>query len=397
MEEAFYWDMNAATVRVYKKVDGAVETLLKTIPFNASGTNSALSELFKEDGQYRFEFEAEDKTGNKANESFAFTLDQNAPIITLTGVDKYYTNKDVTFGVRIEETFFTGNNINIEGTRKTLGSDKAEAIEFDDYSVLRRSSSANFEQIFSRDGVYNIKVTSKDIAGNETVQTVKFTIDKTKPVIKDIEQFANEEEYKAYSDALKANDPDAKKLIPILNKFEFDYDVDDVVKDLTTVTYKLYLDDVLYDGLSKVDDGFHELKIVAEDEVGNSSERSFYFILDSVNPVIIVAGVENGDNLKEPTTITVSLQLAEDTLTSVKLNGSDMAIESNTATFEVNQKGKYELVVSAVDEAGNISESVIKFEYGKTSGVLWIILGILGGAVLLGLILFILGKRRRNR
>ena len=74
-----------------------------------------------------------------------------------------------------------------------------------------------------------------------------------------------------------------------------------------------------------------------------------------------------------------------------------MAIESNTATFEVNQKGKYELVVSAVDEAGNISESVIKFEYGKTSGVLWIILGILGGAVLLGLILFILGKRRRNR
>ncbi|MCR5148672.1 MAG: hypothetical protein K6C35_06855 [Eubacterium sp.] len=397
MVEAFYWDMVSAEIRIYKKVDGSAETLLKTVKFDANSANSTMSETFKEDGQYRFEFTAEDKTGNKADESFAFILDENAPIIVLSGVDKYLTDDDVTLDIKIDETFFTGNVVKIEGTVKTLEHPEGEPINFEDYSGLTRSSSADFQQIFTEDGIYDIKVTSKDIAGNETVQNVQFTIDKTNPLIKDIEELANEEEYKEYIDAVNANDPEARKLLPIFDGFDFDYDADDIVVDLTTVTYQLYLDDVLYDGLSKISDGFHELKVNAHDEVGNSSERSFYFKVDTVAPVIIITGVDNGNNLQKPTTVTVSLQLAEDTLEEVTLNGSAIAIDGNAATFEVSKKGEYELVCRAIDAAGNGAEQIVNFEYGKTNSILWIILAAVAGVIVLGGAGFIiLGKKKKN-
>ncbi len=398
MIEDFYWDINSAIVKIYKKVDGMGETLINTVDFKASGATSSLSEVFKEDGEYRFEFTAEDKTGNKADESFRFILDENAPVITLTGVDGYLTDKDVSFGVQVDETFYLGNTVKIEGTVKTLADPDGKAINFDDYSRLTRTASANFEQIFTEDGIYNIKVTSKDVAGNETVQSVQFTIDKSKPLIKDLEKLANEEDYAAYVEATGNNDPNAKKLIPIFNSFEFDYEADDIVTDLTTVTYKLYMDGVLYDGLSNVADGFHELRVTAEDEVGNTAERSFYFFLDTVKPGIIVTGVEEGDNLQEATTITISLQLAEDTLKAVAINGDAVAITNNTATIEVNKKGDYVLVVEAADDAGNEATMTIKFEYGKVGSWLWWLIAA-GAALIIGGTTFfiILGKKRKKK
>lgn len=397
MEEAFYWDMISAVINIYKKVDGSSETLYKTVEFDAKTANDTMTEVFSEDGQYRFEFTAEDKTGNKADESFVFLLDKNAPLVVLTGVDKYLTDQDVTLGVKIEETFFTGNVVKFEGTVKTLEHPEGVPIDFEDYSVLTSSSSAYFEQVFKEDGIYDIRVISKDKAGNETVQHVQFTIDKTKPLIKDLEDLANEEEYQAYSEAINSNTPGAKKLLPIFNSFDFDYDDDEIVVDLTTVTYQLYMDDVLYDGLSKVEDGFHELKVTAEDEIGNKSERSFYFRLDTAAPVIIVTGVESGNNLKKPTTVTVALQLEEDTLQSVTLNGTAINIEGNTASFEVSEKGDYDLAIKAVDDAGNESAQTISFEYGKSGNLLWIILAIAAGVIILGGAGFVvLGKKRKE-
>ena len=398
MLEDFYWDMTSATVKIYQKVDGMGETPIRTVDITASGASTALSETFKEDGQYRFEFTAQDKAGNQATESFTFILDENAPVIILSGVDGYLTDQDVNFGVQVDETFYLGNNVKIEGTVKTLDDPKGVKINFDDYSRLTRTASANFEQLFTEDGIYNIKVTSKDVAGNETVQSIQFTIDKSKPLIKDLENLADEEDYQAYSDAVAANDKNAKKLIPIFNEFNFDYDADDIVTDLTTVTYKMYMDGVLYDGLSEIEDGFHTLKITAEDEVGNTAEKSFYFILDTVKPGIIVTGVEEGDNLQEPTTITVSLQLTEDTLKAVNLNGEAIAITNNTATLEVSDKGDYVLVVEATDDAGNLATLTIKFEYGKTSSMLWLLIA--GGAALLiaaATFFIILGKKRKKK
>ena len=397
MLEDFYWDMTSATVKIYQKVDGMGETPIRTVEITASGASTALSETFKEDGQYRFEFTAQDKAGNQATESFTFILDENAPVIILSGVDGYLTDQDVNFGVQVDETFYLGNNVKIEGTVKTLDDPKGVKINFDDYSRLTRMASANFEQLFTEDGIYNIKVTSKDVAGNETVQSIQFTIDKSKPLIKDLENLADEEDYQAYSDAVAANDKNAKKLIPIFNEFNFDYDADDIVTDLTTVTYKMYMDGVLYDGLSEIEDGFHTLKITAEDEVGNTAEKSFYFILDTVKPGIIVTGVEEGDNLQEPTTITVSLQLTEDTLKAVNLNGEAIAITNNTATLEVSDKGDYVLVIEAGDDAGNLATLTIKFEYGKTSSMLWLLIA--GGAALLiaaATFFIILGKKRKK-
>ncbi len=397
MLEDFYWDMTSATVKIYQKVDGMGETPIRTVEITASGASTALSETFKEDGQYRFEFTAQDKAGNQATESFTFILDENAPVIILSGVDGYLTDQDVNFGVQVDETFYLGNNVKIEGTVKTLDDPNGVKINFDDYSRLTRMASANFEQLFTEDGIYNIKVTSKDVAGNETVQSIQFTIDKSKPLIKDLENLADEEDYQAYSDAVAANDKNAKKLIPIFNEFNFDYDADDIVTDLTTVTYKMYMDGVLYDGLSEIEDGFHTLKITAEDEVGNTAEKSFYFILDTVKPGIIVTGVEEGDNLQEPTTITVSLQLTEDTLKAVNLNGEAIAITNNTATLEVSDKGDYVLVIEAGDDAGNLATLTIKFEYGKTSSMLWLLIA--GGAALMiaaATFFIILGKKRKK-
>ncbi len=372
IKEAFYWDMPAGRIDVYRAIDGTQESLVTTIDFAPDSADDTLSQTFTEDGEYRFEFTAEDRTGNSATRSYTFILDRNAPEISLSGVKNFdVTGDSVIFNINVIEDFYTSNNLILSGTRTDINGTMHE-IDFGDYNV-NSSRSSVVSREFTEDGIYDINVTSTDKAGNSTVKVIHFTIDKTPPVIIDFADY------------------DGK----VLNSFNWNYEYDDLVSDLTVCDVTVYLDGVEYDGLSEVSDGRHVLRVVAIDEMDNEVEKTIEFIIDTKAPNIMITGVEDGDNIEDAVTVTVSLQLEEDTLDSVTLNGVEQSIENNVATFIVSSEGNYEIVAKAHDEAGNTAEQTINFEYGSNFSIIWII--IICVVLVAALIIFIILLKRRKK
>ena len=372
VKEAFYWDMNAVTIKIYKKKDGSGEVLEKTIDMKPKSANDATSYTFTDDAEYRIEFTAEDKCGNKANTDYTFIKDGTAPRIVLSGVGNYdMTDKNVELMITVDEDFYTSNKVTLKGTRTDIEG-KKNPITFNDFNP-NRTKISEMKQLFDKDGIYDIEVTSTDKAGNSSSKKVHFTIDTEAPKIGDLSKY----------DGVK------------LREFKWDVDLDKLVTDLTVCDIGLYLDGVEYDGVSPIEDGSHVLKVVAVDEMGHKSEKEVTFILDSKGPNIIVSNVEDQDLFYEAREIGVSVQLDEDVLDNVTLNGKTIAVNDNQATMNIDKKGDYTLEAMAHDEAGNEASVKLTFTYGSETSIWWII-AIAGGAILLLLILLIIIKKKKS-
>lgn len=353
MKESFWWDASG-TVNIYRKAgDSSTESLYKTINYTPTGYTSSVSETLTETGAYRIEFDARDKVGHSSSISQTFTIDRDAPVITLTGVNNYdKTSSDVNFMAQIADDFYASKKVTVVGTREDE-TGKKNPIEFSSYNVA--GNPTIISETFKESGIYDIEVTSEDIAGNKDVQSVHFTIDKDKPKI----------------GKLPIQDG------AVLTSFEWDADLEDLVTDLTVCKVHMYLNGSEYDGNTELEDGTYTILITAEDENGNYTDNSdspVTFVLDTKAPTFIVTGVEDGEAKKEAYNINVSLQLEEDTLKSVTLNGKSVEITDNVATLDVTTKGKYELKMTAIDNAGNEAEQTISFTYGaKSNWWIWLI------------------------
>ncbi len=372
VKEAFYWDMNPVKISIYKKKDGQGETLEKTIDFTPKSANDSTSYTFTDDAEYRMEMTAEDKCGNKTETKYSFIKDGTAPTILLSGVSNYdKTDQDVSLKVSVNEAFYSTNKVTLKGTRTDIDGKKND-IQFDNF-VTNRSQLSELEQLFNEDGVYDITVTSTDKAGNTSSKSVHFTIDTTDPEIGDLSKY----------DGVKTN------------KFEWDVNLDELVRDLTVCEISLYLDGALYDGTSEIADGSHVLRVEAVDELGHKSSKEVTFVLDSKGPNIIVSNVEEGDRLLEATEISVTVELDEDVLDTVQLNGKTIEVNDNKATLTVDQKGTYKIAAAAHDEAGNNTTAEVNFTFGKQTN--FMIIGVIAGiAILLLLLLLFLLRRRRD-
>jgi len=371
--EDFYWDMESVSAKIYKKVDGQGERLLEDVKVNPTSARTSISKNLSDDGEYRFEMEATDKCGNHSTLTYSFLVDANAPLVELGGVKNYdSTDKAVDLTVKVTEDFYTTNKLVINGTRK--GDDgKEEKLNFSGYNV-NSARITTIPQQFKEDGVYDIEVKSTDKAGNSDSKKVHFTIDSKAPVIKALPEYDG----------------------TLLKAFNWNYKLDELVSDLTVCDVNIYMDGVEYDGKSELTDGSHILRIEAVDELGHESSVEYSFVVDTKGPTILVAGVEDGDRFTEDRVIDISLQLDEDMLRSVTINGEQVTISNNTCTININKKGGYELKVSAVDKAGNESDLIYNFTYGTKLN--WWMLAIpVAAALLLIIILLILIKRRKDK
>ena len=280
----------------------------------------------------------------------------------LSGVGNYdKTDKNVELMLTIDEDFYTSNKVTLKGTRTDIDGKKNE-ITFDDFAP-NRSKVSELKELFDKDGIYDIEVTSSDKAGNKSTKKVHFTIDTTPPKIGDLSKYD-------------------KKM---LREFKWDIDLNKLVTDLTVCEITLYLDGVEYDGVSPIEDGSHVLKVEAVDEMGHKSSKEVTFVLDSKGPNIIVSNVEDQDVFYEAKDIGVSVQLDEDMLDEVQLNGSAVTVTDNQATMKIDKKGDYTLTAKAHDEAGN--ESSIDMEFTYASEINLLLIGIIAGAVIVLLLL----------
>ncbi len=375
IKEPYYNDIVSSTIESFSKADGKAESKLETINFMPSSANDSMSKTYSEDGEYRFTFAAEDRTGNKANVDHSFILDGNKPIITLSGVNNYdKTDKKVELGVQVDETFYLTNKVVMTGTRTDM-SGKKNSIDFEKFPAAQGKISSLIH-VFNEDGIYDITIRSTDKAGNTDTKEVHFTIDTKAPVIADLKEFDG----------------------TVITSFNPDLNYDTLVSDLSVCDVKVYLDGVEYDGVNELEDGSHTLRVEAVDDLGLKTTREYTFVLDTKGPTIIVSGVENGEVFTEPRTIGVTVQLDEDTLEYVKINGQTVNVSANSSSYTVSEKGDYKLEVSARDNAGNKSSEEISFTFGSTTN--WkLIAGIIGGAVglllLLIIIIALIARRRK--
>lgn len=367
MTEAFWRDASGTITITRKANDSTAESNYKTIDFKPTARVTTLTETLSETGEYKVTFTGKDRAGHTAEAAtYTVRIDTGKPVITLSGVsnnDK--TTKQVEFQAQIEEDFYLTKSVSIQATRTYLDPDsykeKTEDLQITGYNPT--AATTLIRNTFTEDGIYKIQVTCKDAAGNEDTQEVSFTIDKTKPVI-------DPKVMSAYQGTLTS--------------FAWDYDLNDIIYDLTVCDTHMYLNGSEYDGTSEVEDGAYEMKITAEDELGNATEETVNFNLDTKAPTFIVTGVEDGEIKNAQYDINVSLQLDEDTLDEVTLNGSAVEIKDNAATITVTEKGDYKLAMKAHDDAGNVAEKTISFTYGEKSHVLLYVLIGVGALVLLG-------------
>ncbi|QWT52023.1 Ig-like domain-containing protein [Eubacterium sp. MSJ-33] len=367
MTEAFWKDASGTITITRKASDSAAESTYKTIDFKPTARVTTLTESLTETGEYKVTFTGKDRAGHTAEAtSYTVRIDTGKPIITLNGVsnnDK--TTKEVEFQAQIDEDFYLTKSVRVNATRTYLDTtsykEKTENIQVTGYNPS--APSTIIRSIFTEDGVYKLQITCSDAAGNEDTQEVSFTIDKTKPVI-------DEKVLSAYAGTLTS--------------FAWDYDLNDIIYDLTVCDVHMYLNGSEYDGTSEIEDGAYEMKITAEDELGNKAEETVNFNLDTKAPTFIVTGVEDGEIKNAQYDINVSLQLDEDILDEVSLNGSPIEIKDNAATLTVADKGDYKLTMKAHDAAGNVAEKTIGFTYGEKSHVLLYVLIGVGALVLIG-------------
>ncbi len=373
VNEAYYSDMNGCTLRVYKKIDGQGESLLKTVEIKPTGPQYSLSELFQDEGEYRFEMAAEDKCGNKAQASYTFILDGKAPIITLTGVGNYdKTVEDVILGITVDETFFASNKVILTGTRIDIDGEKHK-VDFNDFNP-NAGKVTTFEQLFKEDGIYDISIESTDKAGNKSSKQLHFTIDRTDPEINGVDDYAGK----------------------AVQGFDWNVDADNMVRDLTVCNTSVYMDGVEYDGKTSLKDGTHLLRVVATDELGHTTEKEVSFKLDTTAPNILVSGVEEGQYIKVPTDVKVTVELDEDTLTKATLNGQDIPVNNGVASVRVDSRMAYTLTAEAVDEAGNVSKLEMHFNFGEKFPW-WIFLAGAGGVGLIGLVIGFSRKKQKKK
>ena len=178
-----------------------------------------------------------------------------------------------------------------------------------------------------------ITLKAVDLVGHETVKQIKVTIDKTIPTI-NVEGVENNKIYnESVTPKVSVNPEDATLTATLNGK---DYNFDEISEE-----------------------GDYELVITAVGTNGVENTLVINFTIDKTAPIITVNGIEDGKIYN--TDVMPNVTVEEGATLSITLNDE----EYNEAA--IVDEGKYELIIKAVDEAGNITEVVYNFEIDKTA------------------------------
>ena len=172
------------------------------------------------------------ENGVEVKKTISFVIDKTAPIIQIAGVEngKYY-NTNISPKVTSNEDATIYLELNQEGY--------------------------NSETLVD-EGNYILKARAVDKAGNESVLEYKFTIDKTAPVI---------------------------TIEGIINGMKYDKEVKATIKSSEEGEIITTINDNPYNGEVLIEDGEYNIKVVAKDLAGNTSEltRTFSIKLSDSN------------------------------------------------------------------------------------------------------------------
>lgn len=417
---AFSYDgeaMNSAdiTATITKKTDGTGASTVATLNTGnfSSGNPHTATYTFDEDGEYTITFNAKDMTGNVATAvTKTFKVDKTAPELKVSAVNsknsvvnEYETvggssvnNTDyVDMNIEVTESFFASNKVNISVQKDGEDVSSSYFTNFGSNAAVSRGS-----QRFDEDGVYTIAVTAEDALGNKADDyNMVFTVDNTPPTIDKTAKMAEFTERRSEDGELLLNSQDFADIK------EKGYDALWSVNDTSVFKASVKLDGIDFVDFSDLTDGYHTMTISVTDEVGHVTTETFDFTYDGTAPRIIITGVDDKSVVRNPFTMKIGLEDADDMLTEIVINGDtiDPALyeDTNSYEFQVENYGNYEVRVSARDTAGNVTstydsatDEVFSFQLKEKTSPILIVIIILAILAVVAVILLLIMKKRRN-
>lgn len=307
-----------------------------------SGKLSKLGYNFTKDGLYSILVTATDKAGNgPIAKKMTFTVDTVKPTIEIKGVENNaYYNVDKPVSIAIRDVNLDINKVSV--TRNGAG------YGIGGFSV--KNGVASLSHNFSKDGDYSILVEATDKAGNSFSSTMKFTIDKTKPVITP--------KFKGESTVIKNGEYINRVFTP---EFALDEAEDMIVSATLNNGPNLGRNIPVAAREMK-----YSYKVLARDKAGNESTLEISFTLDTTKPKLDISGVLDGFFNKNITPkVTYSDIHLDTSKTSVTLNGK--AFENGT---KLEYEQDYILKAVVTDMADNVTTRTIVFTIDKTSPVI---------------------------
>ena len=272
------------------------ETEEKTIKGKAKADASS------SDGNYTFDIEAKDNSGNTAKDTFEIKVDTEKPVLEVSGITQSEYRKDapsVVISEKEDHPEEEGNRITVKLTldgqtvhEKTYT--KADRIELP-------------LNLFEKDGLYTLTASAKDAADNGSDEvTVSFTKDSDGPSVKFDETEGAKSKYGWYSKlptiSAKAQDPTSG-----LASLELKGDVGLIKSEAIKEGGTKELTSISAD--SKIgepsESGAYKFTAEAEDLTGNRSVDTCTLKIDLVAPELVLNGATDGGIYSNAPTITV--------------------------------------------------------------------------------------------
>lgn len=405
-------------VTITKKTDGTAAANVATLGKDNFTDGNPHTATFNcsEDGEYTITANAKDLAGNvAASQTKTFKVDSKAPVLKVTAVDKdskkvenydpigsmdSSTPNYVDMSLSVEEAFFATDDVKI--TVKKDSKDVSSSY-FTNYRNSAEISTGT--QRFSEDGVYEVAVTAQDELGNKADDySLVFTVDNTPPELAATNVL----------DKFKAKTTKTEDGSILLNADDFadiinqGYEALWNVNDTSDFSVDAKIDGVSLIDFSDLTDGYHQLTIEVKDKVGHVSNDEFDFTYDGTAPRIVITGVEDGETVREPFTMTIGLENPDDDITSIVINGNTIDPANYSANnkyeMQVQDYDTYTIEVTAKDKAGNVASTidedtgaVFTFKLSEKLSPVVLVIIIIAAILLIALLIFIILASKRKK
>lgn len=369
----------------YMPIDNVTGTWTQS-PASSVYTIDFAQEDEQNEGDYQIIIDAKDKAGNIAEQkSILFTIDHTIPVVSIDPVftDKRYFNKNTDFQFKISDT-----NLQLTGNELSVLKDGVHFSKAGQLKWLAGTTDTGVgAYTFTEDGDYSVILASTDKAGNAGVQEKReFIIDQTSPqlTITGVDTKAANHNYY----------PEGKTVYAAVEDRNFaaeDIELT-VTKDGKAISFggwkKIYQTTKVTKVLlvkshvtkTLAEDGNYTISLGLTDKAGNRSMiPPFGFTIDQTKPTIDIQGVDQNAfyNIDKKVDVTIKdknlkLNTIKVTRDGSSYNAGGFRVSGETAALShtFSKEGKYEIVVEAVDQAGNSFSRSVVFTIDKTKPVI---------------------------
>lgn len=348
--------------------------------WSTRGDVHTASVTFSEDADYTFDIEYTDLAGNAAAEytEDSFTVDKTAPEIEFFDIEDKSANKGtVAPGVRYSDVNYTeaGVDITIEGAKDEHS---VTALDGERSGIPNGESikMADFAHTEDNDDVYTMRAVIRDKAGNETEESIIFSVNRFGST------YEFSPETKAFLEKFYTNDPQnivvTERNVDTLVFNGISYGRDGQQTELTEgedytvkasgseVSWKEYVYDISSDNFQE--EGRYNVTIDSEDRAENMMNNKvkgldIEFVVDKTAPTVVVTGIEEDSYRADTRDMTINV--ADNTaVATVEVLIDGAVVEEYTQeqieqvngalTYTIgNSNNSQDIRVVAVDLAGN--------------------------------------------